>query len=142
MDFLAVLTWLHCLHTLFVLPLSLLAALRQLVLMSRDSQLNRDKIVAVHTMWALSPMLGAALGVVMSLIGVNKYGVHEEFAYILIYTLLLVPISASWVWSLHRSFPYDGASIDSVRCALFGVSLWTVCVLGVTLFWWANTLTF
>ena len=141
MDLVAALTWLHCLHTLFVLPLSMLWSLRQLVFMGPDLPCPRRRVAGVHLVWALSPMLGAAVAAMVAIIGVNEYGVHEEIPYIFTYVLLLVPISASWVWSLRRSSPFDEASIDEVRAALFGVSLWTASVLGVTLFWWFRSLT-
>ncbi len=143
MDLVAALLWLHGLHTLFVLPLSMLWSLGQLVFMGTDPLPNpRRRVVGVHLVWALSPMLGAAVAATVAIIGVNEYGVQEGIPYIVAYVLLLVPISASWIWSLRRSSPFDEASIDRVRAALFGVSLWTACVLGLTLVWWAKSLTF
>ena len=141
-SFLSAVVLLHCLHTVFVLPLTVVWTLRELVFMGPDSLPSpRRMVVVVHWVWALSPMLGALLAAATSVIGVREWGVRDEFVYILIYTLLLVPISASWLWSLRRSSPFDEASVDKVRAALFGVSLWAVCVLGVALFHWANALT-
>ncbi|MDE2837689.1 MAG: hypothetical protein OXL97_09330 [Chloroflexota bacterium] len=138
----AVLSLVHCLHTVLLLPLTVLWSLWQLVSMDSESLPNPERMaVDVHRVWVLSPMLGATLAATMAFIGVSEHGVNEEFVYILAYTLLLVPISASWLWSRRRSSPFTEASIDKVRAAHFGVSLWTVCVLGLTLVWWRNALT-